>query len=161
MRVSGSQFRAAPMVEALEERQLMSAAPHVVWTGAFNNKLPGFGTYSYTAASDPADPAPFTWNWSLQVRRHNGNAFGGWMWETADEKGPRMKIEGAASKDGFVHFRVTFGKNDKPPFLALYNPATKQYTGSFGYLPDHKNHANHAGELFGTFVFQMSDPKKY
>src|ERR1700712_4406154 len=70
-----------PMVEALEGRQMMSAAP-VIWHGEFNNKLPGFGTYTFTMASSESDPAPFKWDYSTIVRRHNGKYFGGWFWVT-------------------------------------------------------------------------------
>jgi len=160
MRSSGLTNHSAPVIEKLESREMLSAAP-LVWTGPYNNQLPGYGTYTYTATSAPSDPSPFTWNWSVVIRRHNGNSFGGWLWETADETGPRMKIEGGSSKDGFVHFRIDFTKHHRPPFVALYDPATKEYKGFFGYAYDHKFHAGQQPDANGSFVIKMSNPHKY
>ena len=160
MRVSGS--GSAPVVEALESRQMMSASP-LIWSGQFNNKLPGYGTYSFNWTSNPNDPAPFTWNYSVVVRRHSGsNAFGGWMWATPDETGPRVAIVGGnANPDGFVHFRIHY-PGRKAPFVAQYDPSTKSYDGEFLYWTDHKLHkGQESSAMVGTFQLTMTNPKKF
>ena len=162
MRASGSRSGSAPMVEALEGRQLMSAAP-LLWHGELNNKLPGYGTYSFNWHSSDSDPAPFTWNYSVVVRRHSGkNAFGGWMWLTPDEKGPRVAIKGGnVNPDGWVHFRIKYPDRNAP-FEALYDPSTKTYQANFLYWPDHKLHkGQESTAMVGTFEMTMVNPNKF
>ena len=136
-----SQRSSVPMVEQLEGRRLFSAGIESVHGFIAPDGSPYlYGKYTLNIQTNPADPHPSSESHLVTIKRHDGPAFGGWVWG-----GKRTLLKGSWDKTlnmwrFSLEFTTSTGRiTHKGQMAAVWDATTQRYEGIWGYV----NHGHH------------------
>ena len=130
-----SQGASVPMVEQLEGRRLFSAGIESVHGFLAPDGSPYlYGKYTLSLSANAADPQQFSESHVVTIKRHDGPAFGGWVWG-----GQRRKLKGSwDAKIDMWRFSMELTSDtgrmvNRGTMVAQWNPNDQAYEGVWAY----------------------------
>ena len=132
------------VIETLEKRELMSAAPAAAPKAPLDRL---WGKFQLVMNANPNDPNQFKQTYDVKINHHHGRSFDGWIYYP----GGRQRLRGAAMTDGIFRFAIEH-KHYNGQLRALYISTTNEWDGIWFYNLNGKDTPSHRGDTIGTFT---------